>query len=136
MATPRDVIDQHIKAFNDQDRDAEPWTEDATMEGPGASVSGRDDVLDFLGVFWEAFPDGRLTTQRVITDGTAAAAEGTFTGTHDGVFHTPDGDVAPTGKPVEFRWAATYETAGDQLASEHLYFDQVELLGALGLMPS
>jgi hypothetical protein len=29
-----------------------------------------------------------------------------------------------------------YEVRGDQLASEHLYFDQVDLLTQLGVMPS
>jgi predicted ester cyclase len=51
------------------------------------------------------------------------------------VLHTPNGDVAPTGKPVEFRWAAVYEVEGEELISEHLFFDQMDLLGQLGLLP-
>jgi len=37
-------------------------------------------------------------------------------------------------RAVEFRCAAAYEVAGQELASEHLYFDRVELLGQLGLL--
>jgi predicted ester cyclase len=70
-----------------------------------------------------------------LTDGPAAAAEGTLAGTHDGVLHTPDGDVAPTGRAVELRWAAVYLTDGDTLKSEHLFFDQMDFLGQLGLLP-
>jgi len=64
-----------------------------------------------------------------------AAAEGTIAGTHDGVLHTPNGDVAPTGRAVELRWAAVYATDGETLKSEHLFFDQMDLLGQLGLLP-
>jgi hypothetical protein len=49
---------------------------------------------------------------------------------------TPAGDVAATGRDVDLRWMSRYEVRGDELASEHLYFDQAELLGQLGLMPA
>jgi predicted ester cyclase len=135
MGESRDVITRHIEAFNARDQDAEPWAADAQLVSPVASVSGRTEVLAFLGVFQEAFPDGRLAVKKLLAEGTAAAAEGTFVGRHDGVLHTPNGDVAPTGKPVEFRWAAVYEVDGEELISEHLFFDQMDLLGQLGLLP-
>ena len=135
MPDAKDVILKHIAAFNDRDSDAEPWAADAEMTAPGAQVSGRDDVIGFLDVFHEAFPDGRLEVKQLLSDGRGAAAEGTFVGTHDGVLHTPNGDVAPTGRAVEFRWAAVYATDGDTLKSEHLFFDQMDFLGQLGLLP-
>jgi hypothetical protein len=52
-----------------------------------------------------------------------------------GVFHTPSGDVAPTGRAVELPWAAVYATDGEMLRSEHLFFDQMDLRGQLGLLP-
>ncbi|MGZ8177922.1 hypothetical protein ACXVUM_08305 [Williamsia sp. SKLECPSW1] len=55
---------------------------------------------------------------------------------HDGVLQTPAGPVAATGRPVEFRWSATYLVDGLALRSEHLYFDQLDLLTQLGLMSS
>ena len=58
-----------------------------------------------------------------------------MTGTHDGVFHTPNGDVAPTGRAIALRWAAVYVTEADTLKSEHLFFDQMDFLGQLGLLP-
>ena len=73
--------------------------------------------------------------KQLLTDGPAAAAEGTLAGTHDGVLHAPDGDVAPTGRAVELRWAAVYHTDGDTLKSEHLFFDQMDFLGQLDLLP-
>jgi predicted ester cyclase len=136
MPDARDVILKHIAAVNDRDSAADPWAADAEMVAPGGGASGRDEVIGFLGVFQEAFPDLRLETKRLLCDGPAAAAEGTLAGTHDGVFHTPDGDVPPTGRAVELRWAAVYATDGETLKSEHLFFDQMELLGQLGLLPA
>jgi predicted ester cyclase len=76
-----------------------------------------------------------LQIEQLLTDGPAAAAEGIMTGTHDGVFHTPNGDVAPTGRALALRWAAVYVTEGDTPKSEHLFFDQMDILGQLGLLP-
>ncbi|MDQ6729914.1 MAG: ester cyclase [Actinomycetota bacterium] len=137
MAGAKDVIQKHIAAMNDRDSDADPWAADAEMVAPGGGqASGRDGVIGFLGVFQETFPDLRLEIKKLLTDGSAAAAEGTLAGTHDGVLHTPNGDVAPTGRAVELRWAAVYVTAGDTLKSEHLFFDQMDFLGQLGLLPN
>jgi predicted ester cyclase len=135
MPGARDVILKHIEAVNGRNSDADPWAIDAEMTAPGAQVSGRDNVIGFIAVFQEAFPDLRLELAQLLTDGPAAAAEGTITGTHDRVLHTPNGDVAPTGRTVEFRWAAVYVTDGDTLKSEHLFFDQMDFLGQLGLLP-
>ena len=135
MASARDVILKHIDAFNDRDSDADPWAADAEMTAPGAQVSGRDNVIGFIAGFQEAFPDLRLEINQLLSDGPAAAAEGTMTGTHNGVLHTPDGDVAPTGRALALRWAAVYVTDGGTLKSEHLFFDQMDFLGQLGLLP-
>ncbi len=135
MADAREVILKHIDAVNDRDSDADPWAADAEMTAPGAKVSGRDNVIGFLAVFQEAFPDLRLEITQLLTDGPAAAAEGILRGTHGGVLPSPTGDVAPTGRAVELPWAAVYVTDGETLKSEHLFFDQIDFLGQLGLLP-
>ena len=89
MPSARDVILKHIDAFNDRQSDAEPWAADAEMTAPGAQVTGRDNVIGFIAVFQEAFPDLRLEIHQLLSDGPAAAAEGTMTGTHSGVCFTP-----------------------------------------------
>ena len=48
-------------------------------------------------------------------------------------WRTPQGEIPPSGRCVEFRWSATCEARGDELVSEHLYFDQLELLAQLGV---
>jgi predicted ester cyclase len=136
MADPKHVVERHVQAFNARDADAEPWSDDGELVAPNASMHGREQVLGFLGVFWDAFPDGRLETSRLLAEGSIVAAEGRFIGKHTGVMRTPAGDVAATGRNVDLRWMSSYQVRGDELASEHLYFDQAELLGQLGLMPA
>lgn len=136
MSSARDVILKHIDAVNAHDDDAEPWAADAELVAPGGRADGREAVLGLLGVFHEAFPGMHLEITQLLTEGSAAAAEGTLTGTHTGVLHTPNGDVAPTGRRVELRWAAVYATDGETLKSEHLFFDQMDFLGQLGLLPA
>jgi predicted ester cyclase len=133
MAEAKQVVERRVDAFNAHQPDADPWAEDAEFVVPGASMRGREEVLAFLGAFQKGFPDGRLELSRVFGEGSLVAAEGRFIGTHSGVFRTPTGEVPATGRYVEFRWMSAYEARGDELASEHLFFDQVELLTQLGL---
>src|ERR1051325_2882010 len=126
MPNARDVIVKHIDAFNARDSDADPWAADAEFTAPGAQVSGRENVIGFIGVFQEAFPDLRLEIEQLLTDEPAAAAAGSMTGHHDVRFHPPNGDAAPTGGAIALRWAAVYVAEGDTLKSEHLFFDQMD----------
>ena len=109
MPSARDVILKHIEAFNGRDSDGDPWAADAEFTAPGAQFSGRDNVIGFIAVFQEAFPDLRLEIEQLLTDGPAAAAEGIMAGTHD-VSSAP-----PT--------------------AMSLRHDQMDLLGQLGLLP-
>ena len=76
MPDARDVILKHIAAVNDRDSAADPWAADAELVAPGGGASGRDEVIGFLGVFQEAFPDLRLEVRQLLSDGPAAALKG------------------------------------------------------------
>jgi predicted ester cyclase len=133
MTDPKSVIESHVQAFGAKDAEAEPYSADAEIVAPVGQFRGRDQLLGFLGGFWEAFPDGRLEILRSIGERSLAAAEGVFTGTHTGILRTPNGDVPPTGRTVNIRWMALYEVRGEEIATEHLYFDQSEFMTQLGL---
>ncbi|MFT4395283.1 ester cyclase [Gordonia lacunae] len=135
MTDARAVIDAHIDAFNNRTPEKEPWAADAELVSPGGVFTGREGVLGFLSVFQGAFSDGRLTVGSSVIDADNASVEGTFDGVHDGVLQSPSGPIEPTGRTVSFRWSATYRVAGSQLLSEHLYFDQLDFLGQLGVLP-
>jgi predicted ester cyclase len=136
MADPKEVVDRHLAAFNAKDRQAEPFSAHAEVVAPGAQPRGREQILDWLGGYWEGFPDARNEIARSIEAGPLVAAEGKLTGTHTGPLRTPQGEVQPTGRSVEIRWMAMYEVRGDELVSEQLYFDTGEFMTQLGLAPA
>jgi predicted ester cyclase len=136
VSDPKQIYERHLVAFNAQDTDADPWSTDARFVAPGAELRGRREIFSFFRVYWEAFPDAHNQLARSIAEGPVVAAEGTFTGTHTGTLRTSQGELQPTGRRVEFRWSVTCDVRGDEIVSEHLYFDQLELLTQLGLAPA
>ena len=133
MADVPKAVERHFAAFEAKDADAEPVSADAEMVAPGAQLRGREQILEWLGGYWEAFPDARLEVVHSLGDGQLTAVEGRLTGTHTGILRTPDGEVPPTGRSVQIRWMGMYETRGDDLVVEHLYFDSAEFLTPLGV---
>jgi predicted ester cyclase len=85
--------------------------------------------------FWEALPDGRIIPDEQLAAGDVVVAEGTLAGTHTGTFRASGGEIPPTGNRVRLRYAAVKRFQDDRIVSEHLYFDQLELLQQLGAAP-
>jgi ketosteroid isomerase-like protein len=110
---------------------------DAAWTVPGARFEGREAIAGWIGGFGRAFPTYRHEIGTVLEEGGTVFAEGTWTGTHDGPLATPAGDVPPSGRGVTFRWAmvAEFDVAAQQCRRARIYFDQLEFLGQLGLLP-
>ncbi len=110
---------------------------EARWVAPGAVLEGRDAIRVWLETFWNAFSSFRHDIDRVIEDGDSVFVEGRWTGTNDGPVLAPDGSqVPPTDREVTFRWAMTAAMDRERgLCTEaSIYFDQMELLGQLGLL--
>ena len=60
---------------------------------------------------------------------------GTFSGTHTGVFHLPDGDIAPTGRAVKAQYVNVLSFRDGLFFAGELMFDRLTLLEQLGLVP-
>jgi ketosteroid isomerase-like protein len=68
--------------------------------------------------------------------GEVAIDEGFVVGTNSGPLHLPTGETLPaTGKQLRIRSCDVVKVEGGEITSHHLYFDQVEFLAQLGLMP-
>jgi predicted ester cyclase len=76
LSTARHVYERHVAAFNAKDGGADPWSPDAELVAPGTELHGRGEVIDFLRVYWEAFPDARQEITRLVADGPIVSAEG------------------------------------------------------------
>ena len=62
--------------------------------------------------------------------------EGTFTGTHRGVLHSPAGDIPPTGRRVTVDYIHVLRYRDGQHISFNLMFDRLLMLEQLGLVPA
>jgi len=76
-----------------------------------------------------------VTEHYQVIAGDTAVTEATYSGTHTGTLRTPNGDIPATGKQVQGRQVAVQRVRDGLVWSEHLYFDQLEMLSSLGLAP-
>jgi len=139
MGTVKEAADRHLAAFNAKDADAFVANESPDMEFvlPGAiTLRGRAQVRDYIRIFWRAFPDGTVNQEGQILAPDVAVTESVFSGTHTGPLSTPSGEIPATGKQVRLRQVAVQRVTDGLISSEHLYFDQLELLGQLGILPT
>jgi ketosteroid isomerase-like protein len=59
-----------------------------------------------------------------------------YVGTHTGALRSPDGaEVPATGKPFDFPFVEIFRVHGGKIRSIRIYYDQLELLTQLGLIP-
>jgi len=57
-------------------------------------------------------------------------------GTHTGPLRSPDGvEILPTGKRFDFPFVGIFHVEGGKIRSIRIYYDQLELLTQLGLIP-
>jgi predicted ester cyclase len=136
MADVIELASRHDAAFNSQDADGRRAIEapDIELVMPGMTLRGHEQVMQVVGAFWEAIPDGTITPNGQFAVGDVLFAEGTLTGTHSGPFRTPGREIPPTGNLVTLRYASVKRFRDDRLVSEHLYFDQLEFLQQLGAL--
>ena len=59
----------------------------------------------------------------------------TFTGTHTETLASPEGDIPATNKSVDGRAVELTRVADGKIVENHLYYDNMELLTQLGLIP-
>ena len=139
MASTKEAADRHVEAFNNKDLEGfvNNGAPDIEFVIPGGiTLRGRDQVRDYMPIIWSAFPDMKLRETYQVIAGDTAVTESTYSGTHTGTLRTPNGDVPATGKRVQGHQVSVQRVKDGKVSSEHLYFDQMEFLGALGLIPS
>ena len=94
------------------DRLDEYFSEDVTMEFPGMQFQGVAAIKDMAKGWFAAFPDLRHDTLDEFESDGSYACRLRITGTHDGAFPTPQGEIPATGRVVEFV-SADYITGKD-----------------------
>ena len=138
MADAREVGAKFVEAFNahDEERIRQLNAENAIVEAPGdMRVEGREPTTQYAMAWLRAFPDARLTVHNELVDGDWVVQQFTFEGTHEDTLSSPNGDIPATHNRLQGRAVQMLKVEGDNVTETHLYFDQVQVMTQLGLMP-
>ncbi len=125
------------EAFNERDfnRLADNSTPDTkvTIVGSGDTFKGPEGARKYTMMWAEAFPDGAITIDNVVTAGDVVVVELTGRGTHTGRLAAPAGSVPPTGRSVTLQMCDVLEFCDGTVRSLRTYFDSSSLLSQLGV---
>ncbi|MFF1326200.1 ester cyclase [Streptomyces sp. KS_5] len=140
MGQAREVMDRLTTAITAGNSDAIAglYAQDAVAVTPdGGELHGRDDIAAYWRQMTEAVPDGSYQSVHAYEVGNTAIDEGVFTGKNTGPIQLPTGEMLPpTQKEIRIRGVdfATVDDDG-RIVDYRLYFDEMEFLGQLGLLP-
>jgi ketosteroid isomerase-like protein len=97
---------------------------------------GQGGLRPVFAGWFGAFPDAHVQVHALHIADDVAVEEGTFTGTHNGILHTPAGDILPTGRPVAADYIQVLRFREGRHVSFSLMYDRLLLLEQLGLIPA
>ena len=138
MADTREVGAAFVAAFNAHDEEKLRGlnAENAVLEAPGdVRVEGKEPTTQYAMAWLRAFPDATITVSNELASGDWVAQEFTFEGTHEDTLSSPGGEIPATHRHLKGRGVQVFRIEGDTVADTRLYFDQVQIMTQLGLMP-
>jgi hypothetical protein len=139
MSEAREVLDRLTAAVVAKDAQAVAgcYTEDAVAVTPDeGELRGRDRIAEYMSQFGGSFPDLQYKYLQKHDTGNVAIDEGYLIGTHTGPLPTPSGEAIPaTGKQINVRSCDVATVESGLIIQHRIYFDQMEFLGQLGLLP-
>jgi predicted ester cyclase len=138
MSDAKAVADAFVEAFNahDETRIRELNGENAVFEAPGdVRLEGRDATTEYAMAWLNAFGDARITVHDEIVAGDWVVQEFVFSGTHTAPLQSPGGEIPATNRQLRGRGVQILKIQGGAVVDTRLYYDQVDVLTQLGLMP-
>ena len=140
MGEAKQVLEQAIEYWNAGDREA--WStlyaEDVVYEAPGGQrIAGLADLEEkYFDALLTAAPDRASRDVVLVADREYVVEQARYVGTHTGPLRTPDGaEVPPTGKQFDFPFVGIFRVQDGKIRYIRIYYDQLELLTQLGLIP-
>jgi predicted ester cyclase len=138
MADVREVVRAVIDEFNAHDPDSlgSYHAENVVLEAPGdVHLEGVEPAMEYAKVWLRAFPDAKLTVLNEVYAEEWGAVEFTFEGTHTDTLVGPAGEIPATNRQVTGRGSEFFRVVDGKVVEDHLFFDMVQVLSQLGLMP-
>ncbi|HXA42907.1 MAG TPA: ester cyclase [Candidatus Solibacter sp.] len=141
MADLKEIAERGTAAFNAHDADALAALDDPnvlyTAPGPTGRTEyrGREAGREYNQNWFDAFPDAKITINTEVLADDCIVQEGVFRGTNTGAWKAEGGGMPATGKAVTGAYCLVSKVKDGLVISGNLYFDQMELMAQLGLIP-
>jgi steroid delta-isomerase-like uncharacterized protein len=111
--------------------------DDVVFEAPGdVKLVGPDATTEYAMAWLRPFPDARITVHNSFVADDWSVQEFTFEGTHDETLVGPAGEIPATHRRLSGRGVQIIRAQDGKIADVRLYFDQVQVLTQLGVMPA
>ncbi|MCW2621653.1 MAG: hypothetical protein JWL64_1255 [Frankiales bacterium] len=140
MTHVEELARRGFEAFNAHDLDAmagltHPDAE-LTVVGSDQVLRGEEGTRQYARMWLDAFPDARVTVDRVLVSGDTAVIEFTGRGTHTGTLNGPGGSIPATGRSLTLPICEIQEFRDDKMVASRSYFDTALILAQLGVLPA
>lgn len=140
MGQAREVMDQltdAITAHPDLKAIAALYAEDAVALTPDeGEIRGRDNIVEYWRQMTETIPEAMFESLHKYEVGDTAIDEGIFSGRNTGPLQLPSGETLPaTQKEIRVRGVDLATVSDGRIVDYRLYFDEMDFLGQLGLLP-
>jgi steroid delta-isomerase-like uncharacterized protein len=138
MLNAKQVLERAVDAWNRKDLDgvvALARPEAKITSAGGIELHGLEGIRQYYVLWRTACPDNIVQYRNVVAEDDRLIGEATFTGTHTGILHHPAGEIPPTGKRLSIDYVGAFRMVDGKIASLRIYFDVMELMQQLGLVP-
>ncbi len=139
MASSRTVADRLTDTLQRGDLHAmsDCYAANAVVVTPEGMFIGREQITGYFRTWLAAFSDVSVDVVTKADWDDVALDEWSISCTNTGDIELPTGEtVAATGRRVTLRGIDLCTVEADRVTEHHIYYDQLELLGQLELLPS
>ncbi|GAB7005705.1 hypothetical protein JCM18899A_31780 [Nocardioides sp. AN3] len=136
MGQALDAVERMFSAFTSGDEQATlaSFTDDTLLNAPGVLLRGPAAVTEYMIGWAAAFPGRTIEKHLTLENDTLVAQRITFSGIQSKDLVYAGVSIPATNRLYVGGAAEVFRVEDGKVAEQHLYFDQVELLGHLGLL--
>ena len=138
MTEVKDTAARFVAAFNAHDEKAllALHAADIKFSAPGFKATNATDAAGYATRWLTGFPNGTMTVRNEIVNGPWVVQEIILEGLNTGPLETPAGKIQPTNKKLVAHAIHVLKIENEKLAEARVYFDMVDQMTQLGLMPA
>jgi predicted ester cyclase len=139
MTEVKDTAARFVTAFNSHDEKTlnELHASDIKFSAPGGfKATNAHEATAYAKRWLTGFPNGKMTVRTEIVSAPWVVQEVTMEGTNTGPLEGPMGTIQPTHKHVVGKGVQILKIENGKITEARIYFDMVDQLTQLGLMPA